>query len=81
MLLALIWIFVGGSNPATLETEAIATSYGGQIVADTATALRDAMPTEMPDFLRTALGDLFDKAPGASTEPVNELVEPNPIGG
>lgn len=81
VLLALVWIFVGGSNPATLETEAIATSYGGQIVADTATALRDAMPTEMPDFLRTALGDLFDKAPGASTEPVNELVEPNPIGG
>jgi len=80
ILLALIWIFVGGSNPAALETEAIETSYGGKIVADTSAALRDAMPTEMPDFLQTALSDLFDKAPGASREPINELVEPNPIG-
>lgn len=79
VLLALVWIFVGGSNPAALQDEAITTSYGGDIVADTAAALRDAMPTEMPDFLQKALGDLFDKAPGASNAPVNELVEPNPI--
>ncbi len=79
VLLALVWIFVGGSNPATLQNPAIAESYGGKIVGDTATALKEAMPTEMPDFLQKALGDLFDKAPGASSEPVNELVEPNPI--
>jgi len=79
VLLALVWIFVGGSNPAALQDEAITTSYGGKIVGDTAIALRDAMPTEMPGFLQEALGDLFDKAPGASNTPVNELVEPNPI--
>jgi len=79
VLLALVWIFVGGSNPATLQDPVIQNSYGGKIVGDTATALRDAMPTEMPDFLQTALGDLFDKAPGASSEPVGEFVEPNPI--
>jgi len=79
ILLAVVWIFVGGSNPATLQTKAIADSYGGRIVADTATALRETMPTEMPDFLQTALSDLFDKAPGASNDPVGELVEPNPI--
>ncbi len=79
VLLALVWIFVGGSNPAALRDEAVEASYGGQIVEDTANALRDAMPTEMPPFLQTALGDLFDKAPGASTEPTGEFVEPNPI--
>lgn len=79
VLLALIWIFMGGSNPATLESDAITTSYGGPIVADTAAALRDVMPTEMPDFLKTAIDDLFDKAPGASDAPVGEFVEPNPI--
>ncbi len=79
VLLALVWIFVGGSNPATLQDPAITESYGGKIVGDTATALKEAMPTEMPDFLQSALGDLFDKAPGASTEPVGEFVEPNPI--
>ena len=79
VLLALVWIFVGGSNPAALNDEAIEESYGGRIVADTAAALIEAMPTEMPAFLREAMADLFDKAPGASNEPVNELREPNPI--
>ncbi len=79
VLLALAWILFEGSNPAVLEDPAIQTSYGGKIVADTANALRDAMPTEMPEFLRNAMSDLFDKAPGASTTPINELVEPSPI--
>jgi membrane protein required for colicin V production len=79
VLLALAWILFEGSNPAVIESEAIQTSYGGKIVADTAAALREAMPTEMPNFLQTAMADLFDKAPGSSTAPVNELVDPAPI--
>ncbi len=79
VLLALAWILFEGSNPAVIQSEPIQTSYGGKIVADTAAALRDVMPTEMPDFLQAAMADLFDKAPGASSDPVNELVEPAPI--
>jgi len=44
VLLAVMWIFVGGSNPAALTEEAIADSYLAPIVADTAQAERHRPP-------------------------------------
>ncbi len=76
VLLAIVWILFEGANPATLEAEAIQTSRFGSILQDTATAIRSYMPTEMPDFLKTAMSDLFDKAPGAGDPPTLNTADP-----
>lgn len=65
LLLAVVWMLFDKASPATLATEAVAGSRGAGIVKDTATALSEAMPAELPEFLKTAMSDLFGDAPGA----------------
>lgn len=79
VLLAIVWILFDSANPATLQADVIQNSRGAVIVSDTAAALREAAPTEMPEFLQTAMDELFDKAPGANNDPINGTTQTGTI--